>query len=91
MNKICNTKRTFLKLIDACHEQDAYSVPMMCTKAGIDYKQIKKWAHADNRWAHALAICHSLCKGNAEMAALMNRMPLKEMLPFIKASNKIVK
>ncbi|MFA5999316.1 MAG: hypothetical protein WC747_04830 [Candidatus Babeliales bacterium] len=82
MNETRKREMILTTLIDACHEQDAYSVPMMCTKAKINYEQIKAWAQEDEKWNYALSICQSLCECNAEMAALMSRMPLKEMEPF---------
>ncbi len=83
MNDMYTSKKTFRKLIKACHEHDAYSVPMMCAKANISYAQIQAWAQEDKMWENVLDMCKTMCKGNAESAALMGRMPLKEMIPFM--------
>jgi len=83
MKEFNKRKKVFQKLILACEEQDAYSVSMMCAQANISYAQILAWAHEDERWAHVLSMCKNMCEGNAEMAALFARMPLKEMLPFM--------
>jgi len=77
-------KKTFQKLMKACQEQDAYSVQMMCTKANISYTQIQAWAQEDQIWDYALDMCKSICLSNIEIAVLMKRMPLKELLHLIK-------
>ena len=83
MNDIRKRKKVFQKLIKACHEQDAYSVPIMCAKAKISYVQIQAWAQEDKIWADILKTCKNLCEDNAERAVLLNKMPLEEMMPFM--------
>ncbi|MCX5924607.1 MAG: hypothetical protein NTZ68_04240 [Candidatus Dependentiae bacterium] len=83
MNETRKREMIFTTLIEACHEQDAYSVSMMCIKAKIDYEKIKMWAQEDAKWDYALSLCQSLCECNSEMAALMSRMPCREMEPFM--------
>jgi len=83
MKEFNKRRKTFQKLMKACHEEDAYSVPMMCTKANISYAQIQAWAQEDEMWAQALQFCRGICEDNAEVAALFARMPVKEMIPFM--------
>ncbi len=55
----------------------------ICSKMGVSYEQIKEWSKKNKRWAYMLEMCHMSCTSNAEIAALMKRIPAKEAFRYL--------
>lgn len=82
MKKISKKEQIFINLLEGCYRHNTYSLSGICSKMGIPYEQIKEWAKENDEWSSILETCLMLCESNAEIAAIMKRIPVQEAIKY---------
>lgn len=70
-----------------CKDETAYSVEIMCLKMRISYNKIDLWSLQHEDLSRMLKECQIACSGNAEEAALTERITIEDYLRFLKAND----
>lgn len=76
-------KDFFKKLINKCHDENAYSVIETAKKMGVNYEQVQEWAATNKMFTEVLVSCRRICFDNAEIDGLNFKLPEKETFRYM--------
>jgi len=71
-------KAFFIKLMEECGKDTAYSVIETATNMGVKYEQLQEWAKSDELLTEMLEECRFYCANNAEMAGITKKISFEK-------------